>query len=207
MKNKIVLVVMILFVVVVFGGIYIAYGKLNNEYAPNKISVNTTENDNKTSSPSTSENTDNKDKKEYSVDNFTVFDAEGNKVELWDCIGKPLILNFWASWCGPCKSEMPHFEQAYKDNPDICFMMVNVTTSSTDEKSSAAAYVKSPGFTFPVYFDTTGVASEKYGIMYIPMTFLIDKNGNLVGQVDGSMSKEELDECIRIVKGEELTIQ
>lgn len=204
MKNKIAVFALIFIAVVVFGGIYLLYGMMNTQYAPNNISVNTTENGNNTPSADASVNTD---KKEYSVDNFTVIDAEGNSVELWDCIGKPLILNFWASWCGPCKSEMPHFEQAYKNNPDIRFMMVNVTTSSYDEKTSAQQYVESQGFTFPVYFDTTGVAAEKYGIMYIPTTFLIDKNGNLVGQVDGSMSKEDLDECIRIVKGEEIKIQ
>ena len=83
-------------------------------------------------------------------------------------------------------------------------MMVNI-----DEiRSNGEEYVESQGFTFPVYYDITGEAAEKYGIIYIPSTFLIDRNGELVGQVEGSMSKDDLNRCISIVKGEEeLVIQ
>lgn len=195
MKNKVGLVIIIVVAVAVFLGIYHLYTSLSSEFAPTNIALN----DNKQESGNNlSENTEDT-KKVYSADNFVVVDANGNKVELWDCIGKPLIVNFWASWCGPCKSEMPHFEKAYAENPDVAFMMINI-----DEiKTNGEKYVESQGFTFPVYYDTTGEAAEKYGIMYIPMTFLIDKNGELVGHVDGSMSKEDLDKCISLVKGEE----
>ncbi len=194
MKEKTKLIITVAVIIALFVGVYILYGILSDKNAPDRIAVNET---NKNTAV-------NAEKKEYSVDNFTVYDAEGNRVELWDCIGKPLILNFWASWCGPCKSEIPHFETAYAENPDITFMMVNI-----DEiKSNGEEYIKSQGFTFPVYYDVTGEASEKYGIIYIPTTFLIDKNGELVGTVEGSMSKDDLSRCISIVKGEEeLVIQ
>ncbi len=190
MKNKIGLIIAVIAIVGLFAGVYLLYGILSEKYVPEKISVNNT--------------SGNSESKEYSVDNFTVYDADGNKVELWDCIGKPLILNFWASWCGPCKSEMPHFEKSFAENSDITFMMVNI-----DEiRSNGEEYVESQGFTFPVYYDITGEAAEKYGIIYIPSTFLIDRNGELVGQVEGSMSKDDLNRCISIVKGEEeLVIQ
>ncbi|MBP3544577.1 MAG: TlpA family protein disulfide reductase, partial [Lachnospiraceae bacterium] len=59
---------------------------------------------------------------------FTVIDAEGNEVKLSDMRGKPVVVNFWASWCGPCKMEMPEFEEVYKELGDeVHFMMVNLT--------------------------------------------------------------------------------
>ena len=196
MKDKIGLIITVIAIVGLFAGIYFLYSALSEKYTPERITVNDNSNNSDKNSWASSENTE---LKEYSVDNFTVYDADGNRVELWDFIGKPIVLNFWASWCGPCQSEIPHFEQAYAENSGVMFMMVNLD----DTKSSGKDYIEKNGFTFPVYYDTTGEAAQKYGIMYIPTTFLIDRNGELVGKVDGSMSKDELNRCISLVNGEE----
>ena len=89
---------------------------------------------------------------------FTVFDIDGNAVKLSDFQGKPVILNFWASWCGPCKAEMPDFEKKYKELGDkVQFLMVNIT--SGDDFETAKDYIAQQGYQFPVFYDTTGEAA------------------------------------------------
>ena len=112
---------------------------------------------------------------------FTVVDMKGNERKLSEFIGKPIILNFWASWCGPCKMEMPDFDEAYQQyGSEIHFLMVNCTTRSRETMDTAKTLIADEGFTFPVYFDTTNEASYLYGASAIPMTFFIDANGDMI---------------------------
>ena len=135
---------------------------------------------------------------DYSAPDFTVLDWEGNEVKLSDFVGKPVILNFWASWCGPCKSEMPDFEEAYqKYGGDIYFVMVNCTAG--DSMEDAKAFIGDGGYTFPVYFDTTNEASYVYGASAIPMTFFIDEFGDLVTYARGALSADLLQKGIDMI--------
>jgi thiol-disulfide isomerase/thioredoxin len=127
---------------------------------------------------------------------FTVVDGEGNEVRLSDFVGKPIVLNFWASWCGPCKNEMPHFEEAYKANPDLEFIMVN----SNDTVSDAQKLIENNGYTFPVYFDMDNDAAIKYGISAFPTTMLIDRNGAPIGYVTGMLTEEALNQLLEIAR-------
>ena len=124
---------------------------------------------------------------------FTVLDMEGNERKLSEFFGKPIVLNFWASWCGPCKMEMPDFDEAYQKYGDnIHFLMVNCTTSSRETMDSAKALIADEGFTFPVYFDTTGKASGLYGAYSIPLTYFIDAEGYLVAYAQGAIAADVL---------------
>lgn len=134
------------------------------------------------------------------VPNFTVYDLNGNEVSLYDYLGKPVVLNFWATWCGPCQSEMPAFDQMYqKYNNQVTFLMVNVTDGSRDTVESVTAFYKDSGYTFPIYFDTTLEASMTYGAYSIPLTFFIDAEGNLLYNQMGAISEDTLAQCMELL--------
>ena len=133
---------------------------------------------------------------------FTVYDLEGNAHKLSDFVGTPVVLNFWASWCGPCKMEMPDFEEKYQTYGDrVQFLMVNLTDGSQETVDSASAFVQGQGYTFPVYFDTDLDAAYKYGINAVPVTYFIDREGNLVTYRQGMLSGDILQQGIEMLLG------
>ncbi len=125
--------------------------------------------------------------------NFTVQDYSGNNVSLSSFFGKPIVINFWASWCGPCKSEMPAFQSVYQDyKNDVVFLMVNMVDGYRETKENGYKYIKGQGFTFPVYYDVKQSAAYAYGITSYPTTYFIDANGNVANYTKGSMSESTL---------------
>ena len=137
---------------------------------------------------------------------FTVQDGEGNPVRLSDFVGNPVVLNFWASWCPPCKSEMPDFEEAFSQyGEDIHFLMVNLTDGSRETVETAKKYVEEKGYTFPVYFDTQSEAAMVYGIMAVPATFFINAEGRPVARASGAIDKETLEKGLGMTVAEDGT--
>lgn len=133
---------------------------------------------------------------------FTVYDLEGNAHSLSDFRGQPVIVNFWASWCGPCKSEMPDFEEKFQEYGDeIQFLIVNLTDGSQETVETAQGYVDAQGYTFPVYFDTDYSAAIAYSVNAVPATYFIDENGNLVAYGKGAMSADVLQRGIDMLIG------
>ena len=133
---------------------------------------------------------------------FTVYDLEGKAVSLSDFRGQPVILNFWASWCGPCKSEMPDFQAKFEEyGEQIHFLMVNLTDGSQETVESAQGFVDGQGYTFPVYFDTDYSGAMAYTVSAVPATYFIDEAGNLVAYGKGALTGETLQRGIDMLLG------
>ena len=132
---------------------------------------------------------------------FTVYDAEGNGITLSALMdGKPTVLNFWASWCGPCRSEMPHIQEAYERlGGEVSFVMINMTDGQRETQESAEEYMAESGWTFPIYFDSDYDAAMTYGAYSLPQTYFIDAEGRLIAAARGSMSAEVLQSGIDMI--------
>ena len=185
----------------VLGGAVIGYNALTKYYSPENfvpdktlgMSAETGENvaaDVIGESSGTSDETE--EAIDYTAPDFTVYDAEGNAAKLSDFFGKPLVVNFWASWCGPCKSEMPYFDKAAAERDDVTILMVNLTDGQRDTVESVTKFAADEGYTFPLWFDTELSAANAYYVYSIPMTVFIAADGTLADYHTGAMSEETL---------------
>lgn len=136
---------------------------------------------------------------------FTMTDSDGNVVALSDYYGKPIVLNFWASWCPPCKEEMPHFQAMYDEyGDDVNFIMLNATDGIREKKQDADEFIAETGYTFPVLYDFAPEAGRDvfqlgayvYGISSLPTTLFIDADGFIESGVRGPISEEQLESRI-----------
>ena len=180
------LLALALFIVLLLAGAYFLYDYLAAENAAPQLSVDGSE-------VEAGDMDENAEAEELFAPDFTVYDAEGRAVRLSDFRGKPAVLNMWASWCGPCRSEMPHFDSVWAEyGEEFNFLMVNMTLSSRESLENAKEYISEGGYGFPVYYDTEGEAMTAYGAYSIPMTFFIDAEGRLITYARGRISEEIL---------------
>ncbi|MPQ43150.1 cytochrome c biogenesis protein CcdA [Clostridium tarantellae] len=132
---------------------------------------------------------------------FTLTDQYGNKHKLSDYKGKTVFLNFWATWCPPCKGEMPYIEELFKEfnfNKDDV-VILGVATPGGREKSTEGIkeFLNEKGYAFPVVFDESGKVTEIYQIRSLPTTFMINTNGEIYGYVTGALNKEQMNSIIK----------
>ncbi len=190
MKDGIKFVIGIAILAVIIGGATILYNSVSDEYSVDRLAgQQSTGEEQSNSSP---------------APDFTVTDKDGSKVKLSDMKGKPVVLNFWASWCPPCKAEMPDFEQMYKKyGNEINFMIVNSTDGQQETVETAKAYIEQNGYTFPVYYDTMYEGAYAYQVHSLPSTFFIDASGNVVTYAMGALDGATLEKGIGMIKQEE----
>jgi len=138
---------------------------------------------------------------------FKLTDSRGDSVSMADLRGKVVFLNIWATWCAPCREEMPSMEKLYQrlhDNKGFVMLAVSQDTSSRDE---VLAYVKKHGYHFDVLLDPKNAVAETYKVSGVPETFIIDRQGRIVahhsGAFDWSQSaiSDALEELLKDNKG------
>ncbi|MGD6898425.1 TlpA disulfide reductase family protein [Bacillus infantis] len=122
---------------------------------------------------------------------FTLTDIEGKTVSLNDYKGKRVFLNFWASWCPPCKAEMPDMQELYEEKAigDFEILAVNMTFIEKN-KGDEMDFVKDNGLTFPIPLDVKGQVMGEYEIMAYPTSFFIDSDGIIRSRVMGAVDKD-----------------
>ena len=202
MNKKGLLITLVIFAVVL-GAAAILYPKLSANMQPGQIATTppaateasqpaeTTQ-----SAAETTETTEPTEPEAIKAPNFTAVDWEGNEVQFSDYVGKPIVLNFWAYWCGPCQMEMPEFNAKWEElGGEVIFLMVHVGAAVDDGKEK----VTEGGYTFPVLFDTQDVAGGMYGISAYPTSFFIDADGNLKAYYVGAMDTALLQQGIDLI--------
>ena len=133
---------------------------------------------------------------------FTLTDQFGNTHTLDQYKGKTILLNFWGTWCGPCRSEMPDLQAVYEDygNNEKDLVVLGVAAPNLGQEGSAediTAFLEENGYTYPTLMNEDASLFYSYGISSFPTTFMIDKNGNVYGYIMGAQSREVFDDIIQ----------
>ena len=217
MNSKKKTIILIALFVILMVGASVLYNNLSKTYEPNTLLTEDNnadvDFDNTTANPTNSDTESAKITAQEEISssetqnlapNFTVYDLEGNEINLTDFFGKPIIINFWASWCGPCKMEMPDFNEAYESyKDDITFLMVNMTDGSRETKELASSFIAESGYTFPVYYDTGYSAAITYSVSSLPTSYFINAEGELVTYARGAINATTLQKGIDMIYNNE----
>ena len=126
---------------------------------------------------------------------FELKDLKGQTVSLSSLKGKAVMINFWASWCPPCREEMPDIENAYKDYKDQGLVVLAVNIQ--EDNGTASDFVQKLGLTFPVVLDTAGNVSEKYHVYSLPTSYFIDRDGIVRDLNIGRMDRKTIDAKVK----------
>jgi thiol-disulfide isomerase/thioredoxin len=129
----------------------------------------------------------------FAAGDFSLLALTGESVRLGDYLGKPVIINFWATWCAPCELEMPLFQEYYdKYAPDLQVLAVNFNEPVEDIQP----FVDRLGMTFPVLLDPDGKVGKLYRVHALPVTYFIDRQGSVQGMYLGTLSKAKFEEFL-----------
>lgn len=217
MEKKKGFILITLVIVLVIGGAYLLYNKLGDRLTPNQLAATSqadapadaagsSDSSAAASTPDASGEQDDAaaPTEPQKAPDFTVYDADGNAAKLSDFFGKPIVLNFWSSRCGPCKYEMPDFNEVYKEMGDsVQFLMVNMTDGSWDTKETATKFIEKEGYEFPVFFDTDQSAARTYGVYSLPTTYFIDANGVPAAWANSAINRATMEQGLSMILPQE----
>ena len=203
-KNKTLLIIALVFVLLL-GGADVLYNRLAQDATPDQLAVQgasaagQTEQDADTPQEEDKGEEEGQEPEKVLAPDFTVYDLDGNAVQLSDFIGKPIVLNFWASWCGPCQMEMPDFHEKYLQlGEEVNFLMINMTTGR-ETQESAIAFIEKNDYSFPIFYDMQSDAAMTYGAYSLPTTYFIDAEGSAIAQATGAIDAETLQRGIDMI--------
>lgn len=129
---------------------------------------------------------------------FSMTDQSGDEIKVSDLNDKPVIINYWASWCPYCVQEMGIFDSMYKKYGDkVNFVMLDEVDGNRETVSSGKKYIKENGYSFPVYFDEKLEGANAYGISNLPTTILLSKDGNVYDKHIGAVDEAYLESAIK----------
>ena len=189
----------------IFMGILMFTGKMNaiTGYLSGTQTISK-ETEKKETKEETDEDTKAEDKQEiYPASDFVLKDQYGNVHSLADYKGKTIFLNFWATWCGPCRNEMPEIQKIYEETQqeeDSDLVILGIAAPGFGKEGSQEeieTFLEENGYTYPVLMDTTGEVFMEYGISAYPTTFMVDKDGNLFGYIQGQLNEDMMRSIIR----------
>ena len=143
------------------------------------------------------------------VADFKLKDTKGKTVKLKDVLEKgPVLIDFWASWCVPCKEEMPVFNELYNKYKEKGLSVFLITIDKGSAIQKAKSFVKSKGFDFTVLFDKGKKVFKKFGCKSkVPVTFIVDKNGEIIFKHEGQGTKKMFENAIIKAFGEDLSTE
>jgi peroxiredoxin len=128
---------------------------------------------------------------------FELTTLDGKKVKLSDYQGKKVILNFWATWCPPCKAEMPHMQNYYEDfaeQENVEILAVNLTSGDSADK--VEDFVRDYGLTFPIPMDVEGEVGQTFEAITIPTSYMIDTKGRIQNKIVGPMDDQMIEDFV-----------
>ncbi len=131
---------------------------------------------------------------------FSVINEAGETVKLSDYFGKPIVLNFWASWCPPCIAEMPYFNTVHNEmSDDVQFLMVDLVDGQRETVEKGKAFMADNNYNLPTFFDTEREAAFKYGIRSIPTTLFINPDGTVEAGIEGGINEATLRQGVDLI--------
>jgi peroxiredoxin len=132
---------------------------------------------------------------------FELSDLEGNPVKLSDFQGKVVMVNFWATWCPPCRIEMPHMQKFYEDyeSKDVVILGVNLTPTEQNEEA-IKPFVEEQKLTFPIVLDPAGEAMLTYQVVAYPTTYLLDSKGVIQEKFRGAINYEIMEDAVSKIR-------
>lgn len=128
----------------------------------------------------------------YQAPNFAIHTPDGNTITLADYQGRPVLINFWASWCEPCRREMPDLVYLYEKHKEEGLVIIEINVAESPEP--VTAFVREFGMTMPVLIDPRGEVMDAYKSQVLPSTFFIDRNGTIQVRWIGFLPLERMEE-------------